>query len=129
MTVLTFTILIWLGSLAAGFLGALTGLGGGVVLVPMLTLLFGVDLRYAIGASLVSVIATSSGAAAAYVKEGYTSVRVGMRLEIATTIGALGGAYLAGRIGTSAIAVIFGLVLLYSAYRSTKPLAEHVSAE
>jgi uncharacterized membrane protein YfcA len=107
----------------------LTGLGGGIVIVPMLTLLFGVDLRYAIGASLVSVIATSSGAAAAYVKEGYTNVRVGMLLEIATTLGALGGAYLAGRIGTSAIAVIFALVLLYSAYRSTKPLAEHVSAE
>src|SRR5690349_19259354 len=95
----------------------------------MLTLLFGVDIRYAIGASLVSVIATSSGAAAAYVKEGYTNVRVGMLLEIATTLGALGGAYLAGRIGTSAIAVIFSLVLLYSAYRSTKPLAEHVSSE
>jgi uncharacterized membrane protein YfcA len=95
----------------------------------MLTLLFGVDLRYAIGASLVSVIATSSGAAAAYVKEGYTNVRVGMLLEIATTIGALGGAYLSGRIGTSVIAVIFAFVLLYSAYRSTKPLAEHVSAE
>src|SRR5690348_10435523 len=95
----------------------------------MLTLLFGVDIRYAIGASLVSVIATSSGAAAAYVKEGYTNVRVGMLLEIATTVGALGGAYLAGRIGTGAIAVIFAVVLLYSAYRSTKPLTEHVSAE
>jgi len=75
------------------------------------------------------VIATSSGAAAAYVKEGYTNVRVGMLLEIATTLGALGGAYLAGRIGTGAIAVIFAVVLLYSAYRSTKPLTEHVSAE
>ena len=129
MSVLLFTALVAMGSFSAGMLGALTGLGGGIVIVPMLTLLFGVDLRYAIGASLVSVIATSSGAAAAYVKEGYTNVRVGMLLEIATTIGALGGAYLAGRIGTSAIAVIFGLVLLYSAYRSTKPLAEHVSAE
>jgi hypothetical protein len=129
MSVLLFTILVAIGSFLAGLLGSLTGLGGGIVIVPMLTLLFGVDLRYAIGASLVSVIATSSGAAAAYVKEGYTNVRVGMLLEIATTIGALGGAYLSGRIGTSVIAVIFAFVLLYSAYRSTKPLAEHVSAE
>ena len=129
MSVLVFTTLVAIGSFSAGLLGSLTGLGGGIVIVPMLTLLFGVDLRYAIGASLVSVIATSSGAAAAYVKEGYTNVRVGMLLEIATTIGALGGAYLAGRIGTSAIAVIFALVLLYSTYRSTKPLAEHLSTE
>ena len=118
MSVLLFTALVGGGSFCAGLLGSLTGLGGGIVIVPMLTLLFGVDLRYAIGASLVSVIATSSGAAAAYVKEGYTNVRVGMLLEIATTLGALGGAYLAGRIGTSAIAVIFALVLLYSAYFS-----------
>jgi uncharacterized membrane protein YfcA len=129
MSVLLFTVLVAGGSFSAGLLGALTGLGGGIVIVPMLTLLFGVDLRYAIGASLVSVIATSSGAAAAYVKEGYTNVRVGMLLEIATTVGALGGAYLAGRVGTSVIAVIFGVMLLYSAWRSTKPLAEHVSAE
>src|SRR5690242_15157424 len=129
MTTQVFSGLLFAGSIGAGCLGALTGLGGGIVIVPMLTLLFGVDIRYAIGASLVSVIATSSGAAAAYVKEGYTNVRVGMLLEIATTLGALGGAYLAGRIGTSAIAVIFALVLLYSAYRSTKPLAEHVSTE
>jgi uncharacterized membrane protein YfcA len=108
-------------------LGALTGLGGGIVIVPLLTLVFGVDLRYAIGASLISVIATSSGAAAAYVKEGYTNVRVGMLLEIATTVGALVGAYLAGLVSTSAIAVIFSLVLLYSAYRSARPLQEHAA--
>jgi hypothetical protein len=129
MSILLFTALVASGAFAAGMLGALTGLGGGMVIVPMLTLLFHVDLRYAIGASLISVIATSSGAAAAYVKEGYTNVRVGMLLEVATTLGALGGAYLAGRIGTAAIAVIFAVVLLYSAYRSTKPLAEHVSTE
>jgi uncharacterized membrane protein YfcA len=129
MSLLLFTGLVAIGAFSAGMLGALTGLGGGMVIVPMLTILFHVDLRYAIGASLVSVIATSSGAAAAYVKEGYTNVRVGMLLEIATTLGALGGAYLAGRIGTGAIAVIFAVVLLYSAYRSTKPLVEHVTAE
>jgi len=129
LTVLLFSALVAAGSFSAGLLGALTGLGGGVVIVPMLTLLFGVDIRYAIGASLVSVIATSSGAAAAYVKEGFTNVRVGMLLEIATTVGALGGAYLAARVGTSAIAVVFSLVLLYSAYRSTKPIADHVTTE
>ena len=89
MTVLLFTTLIWTTSLLAGFIGALTGLGGGVVLVPVLALLFGVDIRYAIGASLVSVIATSSGSAAAYVREGYSNIRVAMLLEIATTLGAL----------------------------------------
>src|SRR3954467_11396025 len=129
MSLLLFTALVASGAFAAGMLGALTGLGGGMVIVPMLTVIFHVDLRYAIGASLISVIATSSGAAAAYVKEGYTNVRVGMLLEVATTLGALGGAYLAGRIGTGAIAVIFAVVLLYSAYRSTRPLAEHVTAE
>ncbi|MGI8508812.1 MAG: sulfite exporter TauE/SafE family protein [Gemmatimonadaceae bacterium] len=125
MTVLTLTSLIAIGSFAAGMLGALTGLGGGMIIVPMLTLLFGVDIRYAIGASLVSVIATSSGAAAAYVREGYTNIRVGMVLEVATTCGALIGAYVAGFISTSAIAIIFSLVLVYSAYRSFQPRAEH----
>jgi uncharacterized protein len=113
---LAFTLLIAGGSFLAGLLGALTGLGGGVIVVPLLTLLFGVDIRYAIGASLVSVIATSSGAAAAYLREGYSNIRVGMFLEIATTLGAVGGAFLATRIPTKAIAIIFGLVLLYSAW-------------
>jgi uncharacterized membrane protein YfcA len=118
MTTVEFSGLIFLSSLAAGLLGALTGLGGGVVIVPVLTLLFHVDIRYAIGASLVSVIATSSGAAAAYVREGYSNVRIGMFLEIATTPGAVLGAYLTARVPTSAIGFIFGLVLLYSAVAS-----------
>ncbi len=121
MNVTEFTILLWLGSLVAGFLGALTGLGGGVVIVPLLTLGFGVDIRYAIGASLISVIATSSGAAAAYVKEGFSNIRIGMFLEQATTLGALVGAALATKVPTAAIAVIFGLVLIYSAYLSNRP--------
>ena len=116
MSVFEFSFLVGIGSFIAGFLGALTGLGGGVVLVPLLTLFFHVDIRYAIGASLVSVIATSSGAAAAYVKEGFSNIRIGMFLEIATTLGAIAGAYLALRVPTHAIAIIFGLVLLYSAY-------------
>jgi uncharacterized membrane protein YfcA len=119
-----FTLLIAAGSFLAGLLGSLTGLGGGVVIVPLLTLAFGVDIRYAIGASLVSVIATSSGAAAAYLKEGFSNIRVGMFLEVATTIGALSGAFLTTRIPTAAIAIIFGVVLLYSAWMSAKPEAE-----
>src|ERR1041384_8458949 len=105
MNVTLFSVLVAAGSFAAGFLGALTGLGGGVVLVPLLALVFGVDLRYAIGASLVSVIATSSGAAAAYVKEGYTNIRVGMLLEVATTSGALAGAFLTTVVSTQTIAI------------------------
>ncbi|MBS1801097.1 MAG: sulfite exporter TauE/SafE family protein [Acidobacteria bacterium] len=118
MTVLDFTLLVFAGSFAAGLLGALTGLGGGVVLVPLLTLGFHVDIRYAIGASLISVIATSSGAAAAYVREGFSSVRIGMFLEVATTIGALFGAFLAAKVPTRELAILFGVVLIYSAWLS-----------
>src|ERR1700746_251093 len=120
MTVLEFTLLVCAASLIAGLLGSLTGLGGGVVLVPLLTLFFKVDIRYAVGASLISVIATSSGAAAAYVKEGFSNIRIGMFLEIATTLGALFGAFLAAVVSTKSIGIIFGLVLLYSAFQSTK---------
>src|ERR1700689_1340318 len=111
MNNLEFTGLVLLVSAIAGFLGSLTGLGGGVVITPALTLLLGVDLRYAIGASLVSVIATSSGAAAAYVREGYSNLRIGMFLEVATTLGALLGAYLTAKVPTSGLSMIFGLVL------------------
>jgi uncharacterized protein len=121
MTILTFTALVSIGAVLAGLLGSLTGLGGGVVLVPLLTLLFKVDIRYAVGASLVSVIATSSGAAAAYVKEGFSNIRVGIFLEIATTFGALLGAFLATRISTQAIAIVFGVMLLISAYLASRP--------
>ena len=121
MTVLVFTLLVGGGSILAGLLGSLTGLGGGVVIVPLLTLAFGVDIRYAIGASLVSVIATSSGAAAAYVREGYSNIRIGMVLEIATTLGALGGAALATHLPTDVIAIVFGLALLVSAWLSIRP--------
>ena len=125
MNIAGFTLLVWLGSVLAGFLGALTGLGGGVVVVPLLVLVFGVDIRYAIGASLVSVIATSSGAAAAYVREGFSNIRIGMFLEIATTIGAVAGAFLAARVSTGAIGVVFGLVLLWSAVLSSRRLPEN----
>jgi uncharacterized membrane protein YfcA len=118
VTILEFTLFVGLTAFIAGLLGALTGLGGGVVIVPVLSLAFGVDIRYAIGASLVSVIATSSGSAAAYVREGYSNIRVGMLLEIATTLGAVFGAFLAAHVTTQTIAVVFGLTLLYSSYQS-----------
>jgi uncharacterized protein len=108
------------GSFAAGLVGSLSGLGGGVVIVPLLTLALGVDIRYAIGASLVSVIATSSGAAAAYVREGFTNLRVGMFLEIATTSGALAAALVAARVPVSVLAVVFGAVLMISAGLSAR---------
>jgi uncharacterized membrane protein YfcA len=127
MNILEFSTLLWVSSLATGFLGSLTGMGGGVVLVPLLTLVFQVDIRYAIGASLVSVIATSSGAAAAYVKEGFTNIRIGMFLEVATCLGALLGAFLAAQVSTGVIGVIFGLVLLYSAFLSSRPLPEQLA--
>jgi len=123
MNVLEFAALVGVGSFLAGLLGSLTGLGGGVVLVPLLTIFFKVDIRYAIGASLVSVIATSSGAAA-YVREGFSNIRIGMFLEIATTLGAVCGAFLAAKVSTAAIAVIFGIVLVYSAYLSRKPRSQ-----
>lgn len=128
MTIALASGLIWLGSFFAGFLGALTGLGGGVVLVPLLTLGFGVDIRYAVGASLVSVIATSSGAAAAYVREGFSNVRIGMLLEVATTLGALLGAYLAGLLSASAVAGVFGVVLLWSAWTAWSQPEHHEAA-
>ncbi len=121
MTLLDFTLIIWLASMLAGLLGALTGLGGGVVIVPLLAVIMHVDLRYAMGASLVSVIATSSGAAAAYVREGFSNIRIGMFLELATTAGALFGAYLAAHVPKSWIGVIFGLVLLFSAWSARHP--------
>jgi uncharacterized membrane protein YfcA len=112
-------LLVTLGVLA-GFLGSLTGLGGGVVITPALTLFLGVDLRYAIGASLVSAIATSSGAASAYVREGYSNVRIGLFLEVATTFGALFGAFIATWVSTGVLAVVFGCVLLHAAWLSTR---------
>lgn len=118
MTVLTFSAIVYVISVAAGFLGSLTGLGGGIVVTPVLTVLLGVDIRLAMGATLISVIATSSGAAAAYVREGFTNIRVGMFLEMATTTGAIIGAYLVAAVPTGALAVVFGGILLYSAWQS-----------
>jgi len=120
MNVAEFVPIVFAASFAAGFLGSLTGLGGGVIVTPVLTLFLGVDLRYAIGASLISVIATSSGAAAAYVRDGYSNIRIGMFLEIATTIGALCGAFLGTHVPVSALSIVFGLILLQAAWQSMR---------
>ena len=116
MTTWALSGLLFGGSLAAGLVGALTGLGGGVIIVPLLVIVLGVDIRYAIGASLISVIATSSGAAAAYVREGFTNIRIGMFLEIATTLGALGGAILALHVAPGVISVVFGVFVMFAVY-------------
>ena len=106
---------IFVVSVAAGLIGALAGVGGGILVVPALTVLFGVDLRLAIGASIVSVIATSSGAAAAYVRDELSNIRIGMFLELATTSGAVAGALLAAIVAPQALYLLFGIVLLISA--------------
>ncbi|MFF5379640.1 sulfite exporter TauE/SafE family protein [Pedobacter suwonensis] len=115
MSILTFTLILLLGAYLAGLVGSLTGLGGGVVVIPLLTLVFHVDIRYAIGAALLASIANSSGAASAYIKEGITNIRLGMFLEIATTLGAVLGAVIAIYTPTNTIAILFGCVLLFSA--------------
>jgi uncharacterized membrane protein YfcA len=111
---------IFLLSVIAGVFGSILGLGGGIIITPALTLLFGIDIRYAIGASIVSVIATSSGAAVAYVRDKITNMRIGMFLEIATTIGAITGAFISGFIDTKYLYIIFGMLLLYSALAMLK---------
>ena len=128
MTLLAFVLSLGVVSIAAGALGSLVGLGGGVLIVPVLVRFYGVDIRLAIGASIVSVIATSSGAAAAYVRDEMTNLRAGMFLEIATTLGAVSGAYLTTLLPAHDLYVLFGVVLTYSALatyrhrRTTAPL-------
>jgi len=120
MTVAEFVPIVFIASLLGGFVGSLTGLGGGVIITPALTVFLGVDIRYAIGASIVAVIATSSGAAAAYVRDGLSNIRIGMFLEIATTIGALFGAYLSTHIPTQYLSTLFGIMLLQAAWQTIR---------
>jgi uncharacterized membrane protein YfcA len=128
MTPLAFVLLVFASSLVAGFLGSLLGLGGGIIVVPALTLLLGVDIRLAIGASIISVIATSSGAAAAYVRERLANLRVAMFLEIGTTLGAISGAYLAGIVHTRLLFILFGVLLGYSAVAMLKKRTHSAAA-
>ncbi len=123
MTPFLFTLVVLGFSVGAGLLGSLLGIGGGLILVPVLTLGLGVDIRYAVGASIVSVIATSSGAAAAYVRERMANLRVAMFLELATTAGALTGAFLSGMVGGRGVYLVFGGVMAYSAVAMLRRLS------
>src|SRR6266699_975955 len=123
---LVILLLIFGGAILAGVIGALVGLGGGILIVPLLTLAFGLPIQYAIRVSIVAVIATSSGAAAAYVRDHLTNLRIGLFLEIGTTIGAITGAFLAGLLAPSLLFVIFGIVLIISAVPLVLKLGEEL---
>lgn len=127
MTLVALKILLI--SMSAGIMGSILGLGGGIIVTPALTFLFGVDIQHAIGASLISVIATSSGAAIAYIRDGITNIRVGMFLEIATTIGAISGAIIGGIIAPSLLYSIFGVFLIYSAILMLKKVKQEMPGE
>jgi hypothetical protein len=116
-------------AILAGIVGAVLGLGGGIVVTPALTLLFGVDIKTAIGASIISVIATSSGSAIAYIRDRITNLRVGMFLEVATTVGAITGAFIGGLVAPNVLYMIFGLLLLYSAYAMVKKTKDELPQE
>jgi uncharacterized protein len=120
MDELIFDILVAIGSFLAGVIGALIGLGGGVIITPLLVLVFGIDIRYAMGAALCSVIATSSGAAAAYLRDGISNMRIGLFLCVATTTGAVCGALLAVVLDQAALSVIFGAALLVTVLLSLR---------
>jgi uncharacterized membrane protein YfcA len=119
-------LLIFLGSILAGVIGSLVGLGGGVIVVPLLSLAFGLPIRYAIGASIVAVICTSTGAAAAYVRDHLTNLRVGMFLEVATTAGAISGAFVAAYLSPALLFVIFGVVIFISIFPMILKKAEEM---
>ncbi len=120
MTLISFAILLSIFSFFAGFIGALTGLGGGIVVIPVLVLIFKLDIHYAMGGSLVSVMATSSGSAAAYLREGYTNLRIGMFLETVTVIGAFIGAIVSAVVSQVFLAIIFSLILFFCAWLTMK---------
>jgi len=122
MSPLAFVAALFATSVAAGGAGAVLGLGGGILLIPILTLFFGVDLHYAMGASIVSVIATSSGAAAAYLRTSLSNVRIGLFLALATVSGALLGAGLAGVVPIRVLQLLLGLALAYSTVTTLRQL-------
>jgi uncharacterized membrane protein YfcA len=124
MDQLSFDVLVTIASFVAGVIGALVGLGGGVIVTPLLVLVFGVDIRYAMGAALCSVIATSSGAAAAYLRDGISNMRIGLFLCVATTIGAVCGAQLAVVLDQAVLSIIFGVALLATVLLSLRAKAE-----
>ncbi len=113
-----------IGGLIAGLFGSLLGLGGGVLIIPMLTLVFGIPMKEAVGTSLICVIATSCGAASLYVKKHLADIRLGMTLELATTIGAIAGGLVAGIIKPEVLAILFSLLLVYIAFSMTRRRVE-----
>lgn len=120
----SFIIFLFTGGLA-GLIGALTGLGGGIVIIPLLTLGFGVSMHYAVGASLISIIGTSSGSASSYVKEGYTNIRIGIFLEVGSTLGAIVGALIAGLLPGNVLGIVFGCILLITLFLKARKKEEH----
>ena len=127
MTPVAFVGALFATSVAAGAVGAVLGLGGGILLIPILTLFYGVDLRYAMGASILSVIATSSGAAAAYLRTRLSNIRIGLFLTLATVSGALGGAELAGVVPVRTLQLLLGLALGYSAFTTLRQLRVEIA--
>lgn len=126
MSLTIFSVAVLFTSLGAGVMGAILGLGGGILLVPILTVFYGVDIHYAMGASIISVIATSSGAAASYLRTGLSNLRIGLFLVVATIAGALTGAFLAGVVPTRWLELILGFALSYSAYTTVRQLADEL---
>lgn len=122
-------ILLLITAIAAGFLGALLGLGGGIIIVPVLTLFYHIDIRYAIAASLISIVATSSGAAASYLKDSLTNLRLAVFLEAGTVSGAIVGFFLASYIKSQFLFLLFGVFLLFSAVMMLRKREEHISME
>ncbi len=116
-------------SIGAGFIGALSGLGGGVFIVPALVVLAKMPMKVAVGASLISVVATSAGASVAFVRDGWTNLKVAMVLECATVTGAVAGAYLAGVVPTVVLELLFALMMLQSAYFSLSKQEDVLVAE
>jgi uncharacterized membrane protein YfcA len=126
LLLLEFTLILFLVSIFAGVFGSIVGLGGGVVIIPVLTLLLGVDIHFAIGASIVAIIGTSSGAASTYVKDKVTNIRVGMFLELASTSGAIVGAALASYTNSPALELIFGVILIFTLVPTVMKIGEDV---
>ena len=122
MDIFTIIFILFFGSVIAGFLGSLSGLGGGLVIVPLIVIGFGYDIHYAIGASLISVIATSTASSCAYVREGYSNVRIGIFLETATTVGALLGVAIGSQLPTTLLSLLFACFLFYTAIKSCSEL-------
>lgn len=127
MTLFFITAILFPGAILAGFLGSLSGLGGGLVIIPLLIIGLNVDIHYAIGTSLIAVIATSTATSCAYIKEGYTNVKIGIFLETATTLGALLGVFLGSILPTSSLKIIFGIFLIYTAITSLIQKSEHLN--